>query len=80
MGSAGANRQSRPSRSAATRTAAVLLPSWPMRQALAVSSWRQPAPTRPEGRTTPLPVEGAAALKAAVITVVLHYTTTGPLA
>jgi len=27
-----------------------------------------------------LPVEGAAALKAAVITVILHYTTTGPLA
>ena len=27
-----------------------------------------------------LPVEGAAALKAAVITVALHYTTTGPLA
>ena len=27
-----------------------------------------------------LPVEGAAALKAAVITVVLHYSTTGPLA
>ena len=27
-----------------------------------------------------LPVEGATALKAAVITVVLHYTTTGPLA
>ncbi len=27
-----------------------------------------------------LPVEGVAALKAAVITVVLHYTTTGPLA
>ena len=27
-----------------------------------------------------LPVEGAAALKAAVITVVLHYTKTGPLA
>jgi hypothetical protein len=27
-----------------------------------------------------LPVEGAAALKAAVITVVLHYTTIGPLA
>jgi hypothetical protein len=26
-----------------------------------------------------LPVEGAAALKAAVITVALHYTTTGPL-
>jgi hypothetical protein len=26
-----------------------------------------------------LPIEGAAALKAAVITVVLHYTTTGPL-
>lgn len=27
-----------------------------------------------------LPIEGAAALKATVITVVLHYTTTGPLA
>lgn len=27
-----------------------------------------------------LPVEGAAALKAAIITVVLHYTTNGPLA
>jgi hypothetical protein len=27
-----------------------------------------------------LPVEGAVALKASVITVVLHYTTTGPLA
>lgn len=27
-----------------------------------------------------LPVEGAAAMKAALITVVLHYTTTGPLA
>jgi hypothetical protein len=27
-----------------------------------------------------LPIEGAAALKAAVITVVLHYATTGPLA
>ena len=27
-----------------------------------------------------LPIEGAAALKAAVINVVLHYTTTGPLA
>lgn len=27
-----------------------------------------------------LPLEGAAALKAALITVVLHYTTTGPLA
>ena len=27
-----------------------------------------------------LPVEGAATLKAALITVVLHYTTTGPLA
>ena len=27
-----------------------------------------------------LPVEGAAALKAAIITVILHYTTTGPLA
>ena len=31
-------------------------------------------------RPVDLPVEGAAALKAAVITVVLHYTTTGPLA
>ena len=29
-------------------------------------------------RPLDLPVEGAAALKAAVITVVLHYTTTGP--
>ena len=27
-----------------------------------------------------LPIDGASALKAAVITVVLHYTTTGPLA
>ena len=27
-----------------------------------------------------LPIEGAAALKAAMITIVLHYTTTGPLA
>ena len=27
-----------------------------------------------------LPIEGASALKAAIITVVLHYTTTGPLA
>ena len=27
-----------------------------------------------------LPIEGAAAMKAAIITVVLHYTTTGPLA
>lgn len=27
-----------------------------------------------------VPIEGAAALKAAVITVLLHYTTTGPLA
>ena len=27
-----------------------------------------------------LPIEGAAALKAAIITVVLHYTATGPLA
>ena len=27
-----------------------------------------------------LPIEGAAALKAAIVTVVLHYTTTGPLA
>ena len=31
-------------------------------------------------RPVDLPVEGAAALKAAVITIVLHYTTTGPLA
>ena len=30
--------------------------------------------------TVDLPVEGAAALKAAVIAVALHYTTTGPLA
>ena len=30
--------------------------------------------------TVDLPIEGAATLKAAVITVVLHYTTTGPLA
>jgi hypothetical protein len=30
-------------------------------------------------RPVDLPVEGAAALKAAAITVVLHYTTTGPL-
>ncbi|WP_417724883.1 acyl-CoA transferase [Salipiger sp.] len=30
--------------------------------------------------TVDLPVEGAAALKAAVITVVLHYSTTSPLA
>ena len=38
--------------------------------------WVEPeAPT-----SVDLPVEGAAALKAAVITVVLHYTTTGPLA
>jgi hypothetical protein len=38
--------------------------------------WIEPeAPT-----SVDLPVEGAAALKAAVITVVLHYTTTGPLA
>lgn len=35
-------------------------------------------PEAPE--SVDLPVEGAAALKAAVITVVLHYTTTGPLA
>jgi len=35
----------------------------------------------PEAPTSiDLPIEGAAALKAAVITVVLHYTTTGPLA
>ncbi|MEZ5888074.1 MAG: acyl-CoA transferase [Paracoccaceae bacterium] len=38
--------------------------------------WVEPeAPT-----SVDLPVEGAAALKAAVITVVLHYTTTGSLA
>ena len=38
--------------------------------------WIEPeAPT-----SVDLPVEGAEALKAAVITVVLHYTTTGPLA
>ena len=38
--------------------------------------WVEPeAPT-----SVDLPIEGAAALKAAVITVVLHYTTTGPLA
>ncbi len=38
--------------------------------------WVEPeAPT-----SVDLPVEGAAALKAAVISVVLHYTTTGPLA
>jgi hypothetical protein len=30
--------------------------------------------------TVDLPVEGAATLKAAVITIVLHYSTTGPLA
>ena len=38
--------------------------------------WVEPeAPT-----SVDLPVEGAAALKAAMITVVLHYTTTSPLA
>ena len=38
--------------------------------------WVEPeAPT-----SVDLPVEGAAALKAAVITLVLHYSTTGPLA
>ena len=38
--------------------------------------WVEPeAPT-----SVDLPIEGAAALKAAVITVVLHYSTTGPLA
>jgi len=31
-------------------------------------------------RPVDLPVEGAASLKAAIITIVLHYTTTGPLA
>ena len=41
-----------------------------------VCDWLEPeAPA-----SVDLPVEGAAALKAAVITVVLHYTTTGPLA
>ena len=41
-----------------------------------LSDWVEPeAPA-----SVDLPVEGAAALKAAVITVVLHYTTTGPLA
>jgi len=35
----------------------------------------------PEASTSvDLPIEGAAALKAAVITIALHYTTTGPLA
>lgn len=38
--------------------------------------WLEPEAPAPAD----LPVEGAAALKAAVITVVLHYTTTGPLA
>jgi hypothetical protein len=38
--------------------------------------WVEPdAPT-----SVDLPIEGAAALKAAMITVVMHYTTTGPLA
>lgn len=38
--------------------------------------WVEPeAPT-----SVDLPIEGAAALKAAIITVVLHYTTNGPLA
>jgi hypothetical protein len=38
--------------------------------------WVEPeAPT-----SVDLPIEGAAALKAAVITIALHYTTTGPLA
>ena len=41
-----------------------------------LSDWVEPeAPA-----SIDLPIEGAAALKAAVITVVLHYTTTGPLA
>lgn len=38
--------------------------------------WVEPEAAAP----VDLPVKGAAALKAAVITVVLHYTTTGPLA
>ena len=41
-----------------------------------ICDWVEPeAPT-----SVDLPFEGAAALKAAVIIVVLHYTTTGPLA
>lgn len=38
--------------------------------------WVEPDPPA----SVDLPVEGAATLKAALITVVLHYTTTGPLA
>ena len=42
---------------------------------------KAPIPGLAKTRLIPhLGVEGAAALKAAVITVVLHYTTTGPLA
>jgi hypothetical protein len=41
-----------------------------------LSDWVEPeAPA-----SVDLPIEGAAALKAALITVLLHYTTTGPLA
>lgn len=40
------------------------------------SDWVEPEAPAP----VDLPVEGAAALKAAVITLNLHYTTTGPLA
>ncbi len=41
-----------------------------------LSDWVEPeAPA-----SVDLPIEGTAALKAAVITIVLHYTTTGPLA
>ena len=38
--------------------------------------WVEPEPPA----SVDLPIDGAAALKAAVITVVLHYTSTGPLA
>jgi hypothetical protein len=38
--------------------------------------WVEPEPPA----SVDLPIDGAAALKAAVITVVLHYTATGPLA
>ena len=38
--------------------------------------WVEPEPPA----SVDLPIDGAAALKAAIITVILHYTTTGPLA
>jgi hypothetical protein len=41
-----------------------------------ICDWAEPAAPA----SVDLPIEGAAALKAAVITVVLHYTTTAPLA